>query len=76
MNFSDFKNSKNLLSNEQMKNVKGGELFNCNHGVGCTATSGGVSHSYDSCNSDLMLAWGNAWAAAGYTVRCYNVYAA
>ena len=25
MNFSDFKNSKNLLTNEQMKNVVGGE---------------------------------------------------
>ncbi len=24
MNFNDFKNSKNVLSNEQMKNVKGG----------------------------------------------------
>jgi len=24
MNFNDFKNSENLLSNEQMKNVKGG----------------------------------------------------
>ena len=24
MNFSDFKNSKNLLTNEQMKNVMGG----------------------------------------------------
>ena len=75
MNFSDFKNSKNLLNNEQMKNVKGGMLFNCNHGVGCTANSEGVSHSYSSCNSDLMLSWARAWDAAGYSVTCYNIYA-
>ena len=36
MNFSDFKNSKNLLTNEQMKNIKGGDLqtFKCVCGFG------------------------------------------
>lgn len=29
MNFNDFKNSSNLLSHEQMKNVKGGEATPC-----------------------------------------------
>ncbi|MDX9853784.1 MAG: TIGR04149 family rSAM-modified RiPP [Tenuifilaceae bacterium] len=40
MNFNDFKNSKNVLSNEQMKNVKGGGT------CGVLRTNGSVVHGY------------------------------
>ena len=42
MNFSDFKNSKNLLTNEQMKNIKGGGT--CGY-KSSTGTKCGVSKS-------------------------------
>ncbi|MDY0143914.1 MAG: hypothetical protein RBR97_18690 [Bacteroidales bacterium] len=72
MDFSKFKNSKNLLTDEQMKNVQGG--YNCSHGTGCTATNGETTRSWQHCNKDLMLSWALAWDAAGYTVNCYRTF--
>lgn len=67
----NFKNSKNLLTDEQMKNVKGGQ-----RDITCTATNEeGSSRSFTNSNADLMLAWGRAWDAAGYKVSChYAIY--
>lgn len=48
----NFKNSKNLLTDEQMKNVKGGQ-----RDITCTATNEeGSSRSFTNSNADLMLA--------------------
>lgn len=55
MNFNDFKNSKNVLSNEQMKNVKGGGT------CGFKTSTGTIGCGYTKTEALFMVQDGGNW---------------
>jgi len=74
MNFLDFKNSSALLSKEQMKNVKGGQLDYPKYECDAYYSDGRERRSFQSSNEELLVAWCRAWVAAGYSVSCNRLY--